>query len=216
MSKQYDKIKTVRKICTAAKLYKANLVGKKYLYFFDNRYIEVIYKTENFKHLTGVESVLSAKAFYKLAIKGELAGNQIYFSSSHPYELCQRKLKHLDQIASLAKAESFMLEEIKTATRTYKFGTTDLNFSLCFNQQYDKDKNLINEVFHAESLRDEDCFSKSTSVYAVNVILFKPNTEKKYDHIAFLDKSCGIDKLPSDVLELCTDDLLDIIKCIRK
>lgn len=113
MSKKQDKINTVRKICDAAKLYKANLVGKKYLYFFDNRYIEVIYKTDSFKHLTGVESSLSANAFYKLAIKGELTDKQIYFSASHPFDLCQRKLKHLNEIASLANAESFMFKSIR-------------------------------------------------------------------------------------------------------
>lgn len=93
MSKKQDKIDTVRRICDAAKLYKANLVGKKYLYLFDNRYIEVIYKKDSFKHLTGVESSLSANAFYKLAVQSKLTDKQIYFSSSHPYELCQRKLE---------------------------------------------------------------------------------------------------------------------------
>ncbi|MFR2373639.1 MAG: hypothetical protein ACLS8T_39400 [Anaerobutyricum sp.] len=30
-----------------------------------------------------------------------------------------------------------MLEEIVTDTRNYKFGTTDLNFTLCLNKEYD-------------------------------------------------------------------------------
>ena len=29
-----------------------------------------------------------------------------------------------------------MLEEIHTDTKTYKFGTTDLNFTLCLNKEY--------------------------------------------------------------------------------
>lgn len=57
MSKKQDRIKTVRAICHAARLYKTNLVGNKFLYFFDNRYIEVIYKADSFKHLTGVDSM---------------------------------------------------------------------------------------------------------------------------------------------------------------
>jgi hypothetical protein len=44
MSKKQDRINTVRAICHAARLYKTNLVGNKFLYFFDNRYIEVVYK----------------------------------------------------------------------------------------------------------------------------------------------------------------------------
>ena len=35
----------------------------------------------------------------------------------------------------LAGSEGFMLEEIVTDTRTYKFGTTDLNFTLCLNER---------------------------------------------------------------------------------
>ncbi len=44
MSKKQDRIDTVKAICHAAKLYKANLIGREFLYFFDKRYIEVIYK----------------------------------------------------------------------------------------------------------------------------------------------------------------------------
>lgn len=51
MSKKQDRIDTAKAICHAAGLYKNNLVGRKFLYFFDNRYIEVIYKTGSFKQL---------------------------------------------------------------------------------------------------------------------------------------------------------------------
>lgn len=208
MSKKQDRIDTAKAICHAAGLYKNNLVGRKFLYFFDNRYIEVIYKTDSFKHLTGVESNLSANAFYKLAVRGQLTEKQIYFSPTHPFALCQRKLKHLDSIANLATAESFMLEEIKTSTKTYKFGTTDLNFSLCFNQQLDDAGTLLNEVFHVESLRDEDCFSKSKTAYDVVAILYKQNTDKAYDHFAFLDKTFHIGNLPEEIRKLCSEDFL--------
>ena len=42
MSKKNDKEHIVKEICKAAKLYKANLVGKRFLYVFDGRYIEVL------------------------------------------------------------------------------------------------------------------------------------------------------------------------------
>ena len=131
MSKKSDKEHIVKEICEAAKLYKANLVGKRFLYVFDGRYIEVLYKNVNFKHLTGVECNMSAADFYRNALKNRLQAPQIHFSSSHPYSLCKRKIKHLCEISILASTENFMLEEIVTNTRTYKFGTTDLNFSLC-------------------------------------------------------------------------------------
>lgn len=216
MSKKQDRIDTAKAVCHAASLYKANLVGRKSLYFFDNRYIEVIYKTDSFKHLTGVESNLSANAFYKLAVRGKLTEKQIYFTSTHPFSLCQRKLKHLDSVATLATAESFMLEEIATSTRTYKFGTTDLNFSLCFNQQFDAARALLNEVFHVESLRDEDCFSKSKSAYDIVAILYKQNSDKVYNHFAFLNKSFHISNLPEKVRKLCSEDFLSGLPDIYK
>lgn len=67
MSKQGDKIKTVRKICNAARLYKANLVGKKYLYFFDNRYIEVIYKAGGIITFLSFDKLVSLYRIYGLS-----------------------------------------------------------------------------------------------------------------------------------------------------
>lgn len=120
---------TVDTIHRAAISYKANLVGKTFAYVFDDRYIEVIYKVSNFKHLTGVESALSSKRFYSLALSNHLKPNQIYFSPRHPYALCQRKLKHIEDLIDVASSENFMLEEILTQTKVYKFGTTDTKFT---------------------------------------------------------------------------------------
>lgn len=46
MSKQQDREILVKEIKEAAKLYKENLVGRRFMYVFDDRYIEVIYKAE--------------------------------------------------------------------------------------------------------------------------------------------------------------------------
>ena len=166
--KAIDKQSIVKEICNAAKLYKDNLVGKKFIYIFDGRYIEVLFKRKNYKHLTGVECNMSAEDFYRNAIKNRLTPTQIYFSKNHPYELCKKKLKHLTDISSLATGESFMLEEIVTNTKTYKFGTTDLEFSLCMDREYDKQGNAIGECYIVESLRDGDDVSKSKAAYETN------------------------------------------------
>lgn len=52
-----EKVELVRKnVISAVQKYKDELVGKKFLYIFDEQFIEVIYKTENFMHLTGIDS----------------------------------------------------------------------------------------------------------------------------------------------------------------
>ena len=120
--KNEDRKKIVESIKRAAQLYKQYLVGRCFLYVFDSRYIEVMYKVANFRHLTGVASKLSANEFYRAAIRRQLQGSQIFFTSEHPYNLCVKKIKHIEEIALLATSENFILEEIETNTKSYKLG----------------------------------------------------------------------------------------------
>ena len=202
MSKKLDRASLVKEICKAARLYKEHLVGSRFLYAFDGRYIEVIYKVANFKHLTGVETNLSAKKFYEYAVKNQLQASQIHFSAQHPYSLCTRKIKHICQIATLASSECFMLEEIKTNTPTYKFGTTDLNFSLCMNKELDSNGEAKEDCYIVQSLRDEDCFSRSRAAYVVTHILSRRNDEKIYTELRYISQSSSIDDLSDEILAM--------------
>ncbi|MBQ9565588.1 MAG: hypothetical protein IJU98_08385 [Synergistaceae bacterium] len=209
MSKSQDRKAIVAKINNAAVLYKHNLVGRRFLYVFENRYIEVIYKAENFRHLTGIDTHLSAKAFYNYASKKILAASQIYFSALHPYDLCVKKVQHITDIAALTKSDSFMLEEIRTNTTVYNFGATDLNFTLCFNKEFDDEGTERGECFVAQSLRDGDCFSKSKAAFAVTHIFSKKNDKVKYDILSYLDKSSSIKHLPNEIKGMLSDNLLE-------
>ena len=142
MSKKIDKEAIAKEICKVAKLYKEHLVGRRFAYVFDGRYIEVLYKTENFKHLTGV--------------------------------------------------------------------TTDLEFSLCMNKEYDDNGVEKGDCYIVESLRDEDCFSKSKSAYPVTHILAKDNTGRTYTDILFIDQLSSIQELPDEVLKMLDGKLLEL------
>lgn len=209
MSKKVDKETIAKEICKAAKLYKEHLVGRRFLYVFDGRFIEVLYKNENFKHLTGVECNMSAKDFYRNALKNRLQGSQIYFTNRHPYSLCKRKVKHLCDISVLASSENFMLEEIVTDSKTYRFGTTDLEFSLCMNKEYDDNGVEKGDCYIVESLRDGDCFSKSKKAYTVTHILVKDNTVRTYTDILFLDASSSLQELPDEIMKVIDKRLLE-------
>ena len=206
--KTIDKEAIVKEICEAAKLYKENLVGKKFIYVFDGRYIEVLFKRRNYKHLTGVVCKMSAEDFYKDALKNKLQASQIYFNQDHPYALCKRKVKHLSAISNLASGESFMLEEVVTNTKTYKFGTTDLEFSLCMNKERDDQGHEIGDCYIVESLRDGDEVSKSTHAFEVTHILSKKNTESKYTDILYIDQRESIATLPADVRALIDERII--------
>lgn len=205
--KSNDRKIIVCEINRAAQLYKKHLVGKKFLYVFDGRYIEVCFKADSFRHLTGAETSLSAKRFYQYAVKNRLQFSQIYFTSRHPYSLCKKKVKHICEIAVLARTENFMLEEILTNTKSYRFGTTNLNFTLCLNKEYDKNGHEKSECYIVESLRDEDCFSKSKTAYEVSHIFSKENSDKKYSNLLFMDRRSDLDMLPDKVVSMIEDNL---------
>ena len=101
-----------------------------------------------------------------------------------------------------------VLEEIVTDTRTYKFGTTDLNFTLCLNKEYDDKGQQKGDCFVVESLRDEDCFSKSRTAYTVTHIFSAPNDAKKYTNLLFLDENATIDGLPDEIKNMLDQTLL--------
>ena len=52
--KTIDKKSIVKEICNAAKLYKDNLVGKKFVYVFDGRCIEVLFKRNQYLKAMGL------------------------------------------------------------------------------------------------------------------------------------------------------------------
>lgn len=201
MKKYSDRSRLSTEIKTAAMLYKTNLVGKTFMYVFDGRYIEVIYKAVNFKHLTGVETNLSAKRFYTYAVRGTLSGSHFYFTNTHPYSLCVRKTKHIKEVANLAGKECFLLEDIRTNTKVYKFGTTNMNFSLCMNKELDDYGQEKGPYYVVQSLRDEDCFSKCNNAFVVTHIFSRMNDSKTYT-----DSLYGVEKITNKEILALLDE----------
>lgn len=210
MSRKRDRLVLKTKIESAANEYKKKLVGKRFLYVFDGRYIEVIFKRDNFRHLTGVHTFLSAERFFKYALQKKLSISQFDFNAVHPYDLCVRKVRHIEETARMATSESFMLEEIVTKTKNYKFGTTDLNFTLCMNKELDNNGYEKGDCYVVQSLRDEDCFSKSKNAYTVTHIFARPNDKPKYTELLFMDKSANIENLPEKIKEMLAPAILTI------
>lgn len=208
MGKKQDRLQIVTDIKKAAVIYKRKLVGKTFLYVFDNRAIEVIYKASSFMHLTGVESSLSAKEFYKEAVNGKLTANQINFSARHPFPLCKKKIIHISSIASFATSECFLLEDISTSTACYKFGTTDMNFTLCLNREYDANGCPKGTNYIVQSLRDEDCFDRSNNVFEVAYIFSKQNDVSQYTNLEYADARYTLNNLPESITAMLSIELL--------
>ena len=73
MATKVDKKNVIRQGITEAEIvYFQNLAGKTFLYVCGDEYFEVSFPIDHFLHLTGVETRLSTKDFYKNAKKSIL------------------------------------------------------------------------------------------------------------------------------------------------
>ncbi|MCD8022951.1 MAG: PBECR4 domain-containing protein [Lachnospiraceae bacterium] len=183
------------------------MVGHSFLYVFEGRSIEVVYRTKDFMHLTGVDSHCSAEQFYKDAIRGKLQPQQIFFSARHPYDLCVRKMSQLNNLNRVIDSAIFILEDTETNTFTYKFGLTDLKLTVCLSEDTDENGKVVGDHYIARSLRVEDSFDRADGAFEVQYIFSKKNDQRKYDTIMYMDKGMTIEELSSEVQEILDDSI---------
>lgn len=99
MATKADKKNAIRQdIIDSAAIYSQSLAGKAFLYVYGEDFFEVSFPVDHFLHLTGVETKLSAKDFYKNAKKAKLTNSQFYFDARHPYANARKKLPCLKRI----------------------------------------------------------------------------------------------------------------------
>ena len=67
--KKMGKSKLLKKIHSAAINYQKHLAGRTFLYVYEDRYVEIVFKSSSFLHLTGVKTNLKAKGFFLHAKK---------------------------------------------------------------------------------------------------------------------------------------------------
>lgn len=190
-------------ILNASECFCNDLVGKYFLYVFNNRYIEVLFRKDSFSHLTGVETYLSGNDFYKKAKRKQLGLNQFYFNKIHPFDLAKKKSAELYRLKEFTDSDIFILEEVTTASVTYKFGFTNFDCSLCLSENVDTSTGVkINDLYIPMSFRIKDkIFDNSKSVYEVDFIFMKENTYKEYNILMFGDIN-KINSLPCDIINL--------------
>ncbi len=189
MATKTDKKNIIRQdIITAAIVYSQNLAGKTFLYVYGEEYFEVSFPVDNFLHLTGVETNLSAHNFYKNAKKGKLANNQFYFTADHPYANAKKKLPCLKRLPELTNDVVCILKDMRTVTISYKISVTNLEFTLGLTENLDYKGNKINDYFLPRSLRVEDSsVEKSQDGEIVDFIFIKDASVSKYKNLIVSD-----------------------------
>ena len=199
-----DKKNAIRRgIIDSAIVYSQMLAGKAFLYVYGDEYFEVSFPVDHFLHLTGVETRLSARDFYKNAKKSVLTNNQFYFDGRHPYANAKKKLPCLKRLPELTNEMVCILKDMQTVTIVYKLSVTNLEFTLGLTENTDKNGNRINNFFLPMSLRVEDSsVEKSNDGDVVDFIFSKDASIVKYDTLLVQDKSKAI---PDCIKHLISD-----------
>lgn len=148
MATKIDKKNSIRQgIIDAAIIYSHNLAGKTFLYVYGKDYFEVSFPIDCFLHLTGVETKLSAKDFYKNAKKSILTINQFYFNKRHVYANAKKKIPCLKRLPELTNQIVCVLKDMQTMTITYKLSITNLEFTLGLTENTDTTGTKINNYY---------------------------------------------------------------------
>lgn len=206
MATKIDKKNAIRQdIIDSAGIYSQNLAGKAFLYVYGEEFSEVSFPVDHFLHLTGVETTLSAKDFYKNAKKGKLTNSQFYFDARHPYANAKKKLPYLKRLPELTNDMVCILKDMQTVTIIYKLSVTNLEFTLGLTENVDNQGKKINDFFLPMSLRVEDTsVEKSNDGEIVDFIFSKDASKTKYDSILVKDKH----KIISDSVKHLVSDSL--------
>ena len=191
MATKADKKNAIRQdIIDSAGIYSQNLAGKAFLYVYGEEFFEVSFPVDHFLHLTGVETKLSAKDFYKNAKKAKLTNSQFYFDARHPYANARKKLPCLKRLPELTNDMVCILKDMQTVTIIYKLSVTNLEFTLGLTENTDANGNKINDFFLPMSLRVEDSsVEKSKDGEIVDFIFSKDASIAKYDTLLVEDKN---------------------------
>ena len=208
MATKTDKKNAIRQnIIDSASIYSQNLAGKVFLYVYGEEFFEVSFPIDHFLHLTGVETQLSAKQFYKNAKKKKLTNSQFYFDQRHTYANAKKKLPCLKRLPELTNDIVCILKDMQTVTIVYKLSVTNLEFTLGLTENIDSQGNKVNSFLLPMSLRVEDSsVEKSDGGDIVDFIFSKDASRDKYDSLLVKDEQKVI---PECIRHLISDDFYD-------
>lgn len=208
MATKTDKKNMIRQnIIDSAAIYSQNLAGKVFLYVYGNEFFEVSFPVDHFLHLTGVETRLSAKDFYKNAKRAILTNNQFYFDTRHPYANAKKKLPCLKRLPELTNDTVCILKDMRTLNIVYKLSVTNLEFTLGLTENTDDKGNKINDFFLPMSLRVEDSsVEKSNDGEVVDFIFSRDASVSRYETLLVKDESKNI---PNCIKHLIKENFYD-------
>lgn len=198
-----------KQIIAASEVYRDHLAGKVFLYVYGASYFEVVFPTNRFRHLTGVNSSISAQEFYDKARDATLSTGQILYDKEHTYRGAKKKLPCLLLLPALTNDVVCVVKDMKTVTLIYKIGVTNLDFTIGLSENLDLEGNKINDWFLPRTLRVKDkAIEKSADAEFVDFIFSKDASMDKYSTMSYADKG---KKPPLVIKDLLADDLAECL-----
>lgn len=198
--------KEIRKqLISSAIIYRNELAGKSFLYVYGEQYFEVLFRTNSFKHLTGVASSLAAEDFYTKAKEAELEITQFGFSADQPYRTAKKKIVCMHLLPRLTSELVCVLKDLHTATFTYKIGVTNLEFTIGLTDNLDDTGNKIDDRLVPRTLRIKDkAIESSKDSFFVDYIFSKGAADTKYSHLCYASPDAQI---PEIIKPMLSEDL---------
>lgn len=194
-----------KQIIAASEVYRDNLAGRVFLYVYGESCFEVVFPTDCFRHLTGVNSSISAQEFYDKAKNSTLSTGQIFYDKEHTYKGAKRKLPCLLTLPLLTNDAVCVVKDMQTVTLTYKIGVTNLNFTIGLTENLDLEGNKINDWFLPRTLRVKDkAIESSANAEFIDFIFSKDASMDKYSQMTYADK----DKKPPLIIKDYLSDKL--------
>lgn len=202
-----EKINIVRNnIIENAQIYSSELAGRYYLYIFQNQCFEMYYDTDNYLHLTGVDTRLSSSQFYALAKGRTLQSNQIYFNQKHPLATAMKKSDNLKDLSKFIKEGYFVIKDLVTDTYVYPYAITNIDQSLLVGLKEED----VNELYIPQSFRVKGNIfnkTKNENIFEIQYILCKTDIQAKYNIILYAENS-DFNNLDSTIKTKINDTLL--------
>jgi len=203
-----DKVKLVREnIVENALIYK-ELVGKYYLYIFENKHFEMYFGIDNYMHLTGVGSRVNSRQFYELAKERRLQEKQIFFSERFPLKTAIQKTTWLSNLPDFISEGYFIIEDLITDTAKYPYAITNIEQSVLMGLKVEDD---IGSIYIPKSFRVKGkIFDKAerNKIYEINWILSKNDRNGNYDTIQYRDNT-KLEEVDKDILAKIDKRLLE-------
>ena len=133
------------------------------------------------------------------------------FDKTHPYDLAERKINHLENLYKVTCTNVMIATEIVTITAIYKIGVTNFQFVLLCGPNRDKTGTLIDDCLVPYSFRVEDIStSRFEELYEVKYIFSKQTNEKSYSTVTYKSEDL-ISDLPDNIRE----KLKNILKNVK-